>query len=133
MFTDVPEVLVASRNITLVKEAAGISETSVIFYETTWRYCPKGSHLHTCRRENLKSCLNKFLSHFSAIFGVNVIEILRKITAPSSVKEQLLPKHLLRPLSFPYCNTPRIKVSLKPLICSSIKDSNSLMEKAIKN
>jgi hypothetical protein len=34
-------------------EAERISETSVYFYETTWRYIPKGCHLHT-RRENLK-------------------------------------------------------------------------------
>jgi hypothetical protein len=31
------------------------SETLVNFYQTTRRNNPEGSHLHTCRRENLKS------------------------------------------------------------------------------
>jgi hypothetical protein len=31
------------------------SETSVSFYETTRRNIPLGCHLHTRRRENLKS------------------------------------------------------------------------------
>jgi hypothetical protein len=34
-------------------EAAGTSETSVNFYQTTRRYNPEDSHLHTNRRENL--------------------------------------------------------------------------------
>jgi hypothetical protein len=36
-------------------EAASTSETSVNFYQTTRRNNPEDSHLHTCRRENLKS------------------------------------------------------------------------------
>jgi hypothetical protein len=36
-------------------EAASTSETSVNFYQTTRRYIPEDSHLHTRRRENLKS------------------------------------------------------------------------------
>jgi hypothetical protein len=39
----------------LMMEAARTSETSVNFYQTTRRYNPKDSHLHTHRRENLKS------------------------------------------------------------------------------
>jgi hypothetical protein len=39
-------------------EAASTSETSVNFCQTTRRYIPEGSHLHTCRRENLKSHQN---------------------------------------------------------------------------
>jgi hypothetical protein len=31
------------------------SETSVNFYQTTRRYNPEESHLHSCRHENLKS------------------------------------------------------------------------------
>jgi hypothetical protein len=36
-------------------EAASASETSVNVYQTTRRYNPEDSHLHTRRRENLKS------------------------------------------------------------------------------
>jgi hypothetical protein len=36
-------------------EAASTSETSVNFYQTTRRYNPEDSHLHTRRRENLES------------------------------------------------------------------------------
>jgi hypothetical protein len=39
--------------------AASISETSVNFYQTTWRNNPEDSHLHTHRRENFKSQLKK--------------------------------------------------------------------------
>jgi uncharacterized membrane protein YgcG len=38
-------------------EAARTSETLVNFYQTTRRYNPEDSHLHTHRRENLKSYL----------------------------------------------------------------------------
>jgi hypothetical protein len=41
--------------IALMMEAARTSETSVNFYQTTRRYNPEDSHLHTNRRENLKS------------------------------------------------------------------------------
>jgi hypothetical protein len=39
----------------LMMEAANTSETLVNFYQTTQRNNPEDSHLHTCRRENLKS------------------------------------------------------------------------------
>jgi hypothetical protein len=38
-------------------EAESTSETSVIIYQTTRRYNPEDSHLHTRRSENLKSYL----------------------------------------------------------------------------
>jgi hypothetical protein len=41
----------------LMLEAAGTSETSVNFYQTTRSNNPEDSHLHTRRRENLKSHL----------------------------------------------------------------------------
>jgi hypothetical protein len=41
--------------IALTIEAASTFETQVIFYETTQRNIPKNGHLHTCRREKLKS------------------------------------------------------------------------------
>jgi hypothetical protein len=44
--------------IALMIEAASTSETLVNFYETTQRYNPEDSHLHTRRRENLKSYRN---------------------------------------------------------------------------
>jgi hypothetical protein len=36
-------------------EAARASETSVNFYQTTWRKNPEDSHLRTHRRDNFKS------------------------------------------------------------------------------
>jgi hypothetical protein len=41
--------------IALLMEAASTSETSVHFYQTTRRNISEDSHLHTRRRENLKS------------------------------------------------------------------------------
>jgi hypothetical protein len=43
------------RLIVLMMEAASTCETSVNFYQTTWRNNPEDRHLHTRRRENLKS------------------------------------------------------------------------------
>jgi hypothetical protein len=43
--------------IALIMEAASTSETSINFYQTTRRYNPEDSRLHTLRRENLKSYL----------------------------------------------------------------------------
>jgi hypothetical protein len=40
-------------------QAASTSETSVNFYQTTRRYNPEDSYLHTHRRENVKSKLKK--------------------------------------------------------------------------
>jgi hypothetical protein len=40
-------------------EAARTSETLVNFYQTTQRYNPEDSHLHTHCCENLKSYMNK--------------------------------------------------------------------------
>jgi hypothetical protein len=39
----------------MLKMAVFWFETSVNFYQTTWRKNPKDSHLHTHRHENLKS------------------------------------------------------------------------------
>jgi hypothetical protein len=39
----------------LMMEAARTSEKLVNFYQTTRRYNPEDNHLHTHRRENLKS------------------------------------------------------------------------------
>jgi hypothetical protein len=41
--------------IALMMEAASPSETSVNVYQTKRRNSPEDSHLHTRRRENLKS------------------------------------------------------------------------------
>jgi hypothetical protein len=42
--------------ITLTMEAASMCETSVNFHQSTLRYNPEDSHLHTDRRENLNLC-----------------------------------------------------------------------------
>jgi hypothetical protein len=41
--------------IALIMDAVLTSETSAYFYETTWYCIPEGCHLHSRRRENLKS------------------------------------------------------------------------------
>jgi hypothetical protein len=41
--------------IALMMEAVRMSETSMYLKETTRRHIPEGYHLHTRRRENLKS------------------------------------------------------------------------------
>jgi hypothetical protein len=40
--------------IALMMDEAIYSETSVNFYQTTWRRKQEDSHLHTHRRENIK-------------------------------------------------------------------------------
>jgi hypothetical protein len=51
----------------LMMEAASTSETSVNFYQTTRRNNSGDSHLHTCRRENLKPHLvNMLFSCYSS-------------------------------------------------------------------
>jgi hypothetical protein len=47
-------MLAASIIISLMMEAAGTSETSVNFYQTTRRNIPEDSQHHIRRRENLK-------------------------------------------------------------------------------
>jgi hypothetical protein len=44
-------------------KAVSISEMSVNFYQTTQRNIPEDGHVHTRRRENLKSHIEKFLFH----------------------------------------------------------------------
>jgi hypothetical protein len=45
----------------LMMQAASTSETVVNVYQTTWRYNPEDSHLHTHHRENLKSYVVNFV------------------------------------------------------------------------
>jgi hypothetical protein len=60
-FTDVSEVLAATiRVMAMMMESASTFQTSVDFYQTTWRNKPEDSHFHARRRENLKSQLNFF-------------------------------------------------------------------------
>jgi hypothetical protein len=56
-FADVLEMLTASIIRAVVHEIR-TSETSVYFYRPTRRNIPEDSHLHTRRRENLKSQRN---------------------------------------------------------------------------
>jgi hypothetical protein len=50
------------RAIALMMEAAFTSETLVNFSQTTRRNNPEDNHLHTRRRENLKSHKRNFIS-----------------------------------------------------------------------
>jgi hypothetical protein len=59
-------------------------ETSENFYETTLRYNPEGSHLHTRRHENLKSywChfhCKKWLQFISSVACFRVMFIFKRI------------------------------------------------------
>jgi hypothetical protein len=57
-----PPRMCAASIIALMMEAARTSETLVKFYQTTRRYNPERSHLHSRRRENLKSYLRVYHS-----------------------------------------------------------------------
>jgi hypothetical protein len=59
-----------NRAIALMMEAASTSETLVNFYQTTQCNNPEDSHLHTRRRENLKS-------HFTKKTAVAVVFVTR--------------------------------------------------------
>jgi hypothetical protein len=47
--------------IAVMIEATSTSETKVNFYQTTRCYNPEDSHLHTHRRENIKSYMKMLL------------------------------------------------------------------------
>jgi hypothetical protein len=66
---DVSEVVTASI-IRAMMEAVSTSDVSVNFYETTRLNFPEDSHLHTRRRENLKSHLviSNFLRKVAIIY-----------------------------------------------------------------
>jgi hypothetical protein len=48
-------MIILKSRVALMMEAARTSETLVNFYQTTRRYNPEDSHLHTHCRENLRS------------------------------------------------------------------------------
>jgi hypothetical protein len=47
-------------------EPVNTSETSINFYQTTWRNIPEDSHLHIHRRENLKSHLENLIRELNS-------------------------------------------------------------------
>jgi hypothetical protein len=55
VFWDVPPCYLVKRSIALMMEALSFSETSVNIYQTTRCNYPEDNHIHTRRRENLKS------------------------------------------------------------------------------
>jgi hypothetical protein len=61
-------VEVYRRFVAMMMEAVSTSETSVNCYQTTRRNIPEDSHLHTRRRENLKSHLIFLLPVYSYSF-----------------------------------------------------------------
>jgi hypothetical protein len=65
------------RTTQLLMEAVSTSETSVNLYETTRRDIPEDSHLHTRRRENLKSHKEHVWKTYTApeyAFRLSVVE-----------------------------------------------------------
>jgi hypothetical protein len=53
--TDFSEILIASITRAKMMEPVSTSETSVNFYQTTWRSIPEDSHLYIRRYVNMKS------------------------------------------------------------------------------
>jgi hypothetical protein len=66
--------------IALMLEAASTSETSVNFYQTTRRYNPEDSNLHTRRREHLKYYfVYKFFKYVDETVSNALLEIQREV------------------------------------------------------
>jgi hypothetical protein len=66
--------------IALMMEALSTSETLLNFYQTTLRYNPKDSHLHTRHRENLNSAVMIQYLHFITrqFLNSNLVSIIAK-------------------------------------------------------
>jgi hypothetical protein len=77
----------SSFNIALMMEAAVTSEKSVNFYQTTRGNNPEDSHLHTRRRENLKS------HSFDEVLGELYIKYKQK--RPDVDQNEVSPKALV--------------------------------------
>jgi hypothetical protein len=76
--------------IALMMEAVCTSETSVYFSETTWRHIPKDSHLHTRRRESVKSqkvrvCSDLWVTQTKLAFQVDSLETNTQIQYDTGV------------------------------------------------
>jgi hypothetical protein len=82
--TDVSEVLTTSIIIVLMMEAVSTSKTSVNFYDTTRRNIPEDSHLHICRRENLKSHYGNVIHNY-----FNRCVVITKVTMLFNVYSSL--------------------------------------------
>jgi hypothetical protein len=103
-------------------DAAWTSETLVNFYQTTRCYKPEDSHLHTHRRENLKSyfeiCLfrNPFavdINEFAAQMQMKVVEL----QSNDSLKDAFSAGNLLQFYArLPILNFPTIKNFAKKMI-----------------
>jgi hypothetical protein len=59
--------------ITVMIEAVSAFETSVNFYQTTRRDIPEDGHLHTRRRENLKSHSGFYYCNKHSYFDSSVV------------------------------------------------------------
>jgi hypothetical protein len=79
--------------IALMMEAASISATSTNFYQTTRRNNPEDSHLHTRRRENLKSNFN-FVSRRSVCKKCCYQEVNVTLCNKASFKSRITFVHL---------------------------------------
>jgi hypothetical protein len=65
-------------------EAAQISETVVNLYQSTLRYNQEGSHLHTHRRENLKS-YNMMTSNYDWLYDFYEYQLKLKLLNKTSI------------------------------------------------
>jgi hypothetical protein len=74
VFTAANTKMIVFWAIALMMEAASTFEMSVNFYQTTRRNIPDDSHLHTRRRENLKS-------HLVNLYGEAALYCVRRLKA----------------------------------------------------
>jgi hypothetical protein len=65
---------------------ASTSETSVNFYKITRRYNPEHSHLHACRRENLKSYYSVHVCYIQWAYCRRIIDTEEKLTSHGDEK-----------------------------------------------
>jgi hypothetical protein len=82
-------VVMCSLVVALMMEVARTSETLINFYQTTRRYNPEDSHLHTHRRENLKSyVISQRFNLKLILYYVDVIEVLKLL---SQIRASVVP------------------------------------------
>jgi hypothetical protein len=100
-------------------EAARTSETLVNFYQTTRRYNTKDSHLHTRRRENLKSQNLVRLSHLPHSCYMPRLSHLPWFCHPNSLWWRVQRMEILLQFSPAYHHFIPLSPKCSTLFCSS--------------